>query len=137
MLKIVVAGWQGARKDKHEGIVDDGLAQAYEHLVAVLDRGDQPVTVVSGDSPRGGLDSIVKMLVGNRDGWKFDGRRAHRQEKLPGSGTGNYQQMLMHGGVDLTVLFPGPNDSDSVEAMRWSVRYGVPFLGFPVEAVGR
>jgi hypothetical protein len=137
-MKIIVAGWRAARKEQHGDIISDGLLTAVDmrdagQIRLAGDSGD--VTLVHGGSPHGGVDAIATGLAEGW-GWKVDDREHQRNEIAAGTGTGNYRE-ICKGGGDVVVLFPGPNCADSSEAYLWSIRYGLPFLGFPLAAVAR
>jgi hypothetical protein len=131
LIKMVVAGWRGAREDVHGDVVRAGLVKVEAHLESRLDSDD--VLVLSGDNPNGGVDAIAEAFAAEA-GWKWESRRSERKEKLPGSGIADYRKMMRDRTVDLLVLFPGPNEMECREALAWATRYGVPFIGFPIPA---
>lgn len=145
MITVVAAGWRGARDDRHGETVRHGLG-LLEELLGHTRVDSDSVLVLSGDSPHGGVDAIVQAYVtasaqrtaGSAprapSGWLWESRRVDRSEKLPGSGTGNYRVMMRDRKVDWLVMFPGPADADSREALSWAIRYGVPTMAFPIPA---
>lgn len=138
LIKLVVAGWRGAREDRHGDTVRDGLAVVEEHLGGFRQDSDD-VLVLSGDNPDGGVDAIVHGYVTapaqKAAGWKWQSERDGRKERVPGTGLADYRVMMRERDVDMLVLFPGPADAESREALSWAIRYGVPFMGFPIPPV--
>lgn len=133
-MRIIVAGWRAARQDRHGEIIAEGLAEAVDGALTPEQSGGAHV-LVHGDNPHGGVDEIAAKLAAGW-GWRIDDRGHQRSEVSAGTGTGNYRQMCQDG-ADLVVLFPGTNDTDAREAYLWAVRYGIPFIGFPLDAVAK
>lgn len=134
-MKLIVAGWAGATVERHLEQVHSALELVVRMNGAVrTDVLDEDMLVVTGGSPRG-LDVVAETVAASL-GWKLKSWEDARREILPGCGTGNYRAICQDG-ADLMVLFPGPADTDSLEALRWAVRKRIPFMGFPLGKIGR
>lgn len=132
-MKIIVAGWRAAQRTRDSVTIAEGLKRAEEwvrHDHPGVDPELNPITLVHGGNPLGGVDEIAAEIADGW-GWNVDNREHERRELRPGTGTGNYLQMYRDGAY-LAVLFPGLNDTDAMDAMRWAIRYGIPFIGFPL-----